>query len=738
MPLSSRLLATLSCVVFLFGSSIAPGADPNDNMLSSAISAWRSGQLDHADDVLAELIPRADRDPRPLYLKGIIAEARGGDGSAAFSQAADLEASLGQTRLVNRLLESVQGNVRAKIESSRQAARVRMKPDPVAARSSIAYADGLAAMNRGMLAEALDAFDSAIADGSEDARVYYMRGVVLARMGEVEDARKAFREGLKRETTGEQVRLVSSALQDVQGGIRQMIEQEVTVAQENGSLSRQENRQIVMRNEAALQQELLLADDERRDQLMAQIDAAQRERERLAAQEFMAKEEEAASISSTLEDSGDSSPIPDPTPQPVVEAPTSVANPFGGTTTSPTGSAVPPPANVAEAESSPVSLFNPGGEASSGGSTGVAAPDAVDVSWLSPQSELVVYVRPGDFVNSGFMQPIMSTPQAQGAISQMTANGGLRPQDIQSVTVGLGNVMAVAMQAGMAAQAGGGNVDGQALAQQLMEGGNGIAVVRLNTAFDFAPLANAAGGETIEYGGQTFFKMPAEGGGPVIGVYPVDSTTLVAGTEASLQSAIDRGPGSASNPAFGFVSGKSHVAIAFASPMMGIMSGSMPDDPSAPQFVQDLTAAIRGKIAGSGLTITAGEDLTIASVMNLIDADSAAAAAQALEGAVAQGQQMFPAVRASVPEPLQPVADDAVSSLSASSDGTMASISVTIPASLVSTLQQNPDILGQLMMMGAGLAPPGAGGGPPGSFGPPQGGSGFPAEGPPGGRPQGQ
>jgi hypothetical protein len=196
--------------------------------------------------------------------------------------------------------------------------------------------------------------------------------------------------------------------------------------------------------------------------------------------------------------------------------------------------------------------------------------------------------------------------------------------------------------------------------------------------------------------------MPDSGNGQIVGVHTVDARTLVIGSEDSLKAALDRGPGNASHPNFSFVPGQSHIAIAFASPMMAVMSGSMPVDESAPPFVQDLTNAIRGKIAGSGLAMTAGSDLTVASVMSLTDADAASTAAQALQSAAAQGQQMFPAVRANIPAPLQPIADQVVASLKASSEGTHASISATIPAALVTTLQQNPDILGQLMMMGGG------------------------------------
>jgi Flp pilus assembly protein TadD len=725
MTKTMRSVAMLICLSTFALLPSAVAAMPTDNLLSAAVSAWQAGELDAAEATLAQLIKPDDRDPRGLFLRGIITEQRGADGAADFRAAADIEAALGTSRLGNQLLERVQGKLRARIEAARSAARVALKPDPIAAMSSILYADGLAALKLGDQANAIAAFDKAIEAGSRDARVFYMRGVALERQDRSEEAVAAFRDGLALEVSGRQIMLVSEALQHVQGDVRRLIEEQVTVDEGGVAVSRQDNRRTVMHKEQLLQQELLLADDEQRAQLMARNEDSRMARERAAAEQYLSAEE-AATASPGLPNSTPETELTAPIEAPAAGQPTTpavVANPFGGTTTSTVR-------GPAEAEAAPGNPFLTGAAGSTGGSTTrSSAAGTVDFAWLAPDSELLVYIRPGDLLASEFMQPIMNLPQVQGGIAQASTASGINPADIESVTVGLGNVMAVGMQAAMQAQGGGAApVNVEALMKKLMEGGNGIVVIRTTTDIDVAPLAAAVGAESVDYNGKSYFRKSGEDDTQSVAVHSVDGRTFVVGSDASLEAALDRGPGSGSHPAFDFVSGQSHFAVAFASPMMAIMSGSMPIDDAAPPFVKDLTNAIRGKVAGSGLTITADNGLTIASVMSLSDAEAATAAAAALKDAVTQGQQMFPIVKGSVPPPLQTVADQVVASLSASSAGTQASISATIPGALITTLQENPDILQQLMMMGAS----GMGGGGPGA-GNPSDGFGFPAEDPSGG-----
>lgn len=699
-------------------------ASSADNLLSTAVTAWKSGDAAGASRALDQLLESGTTDPRAVYLRGILTEQSGGDGSEQLRAAAELEAASGRSRLVNQLLEAVQGPLRGRIESLRQEARNSLKPDPVAARHAVLYSKGLAALKSGNLSAAIAAFDQAIAENTADARIHYMRGVALVRSGDRDGGIAAFQEGLSRETTGDQIRMVNAALRNVQGDVRQLIEENTVVAHGSGQFSRQDNRQLVMQQEELFQQQLAEADEQRRGEMLAQTEQARLDRARRAAESIIAAEQSDAEKRALLGAAEESNPF-QTQPQPEVPAETQAsapANPFGGNVASPFGGN----AATAEAESStPVNPFL---------SSATAAPSAgsaaIDFSWLSPQSELLVYIRPSELLGSPFVQPLTAGGNAPGEAL------GISPTDIDSVTMGIGNVMAVAMQAGMQAQAAGGAVDGAALFQQLLNGGNGIAVARTKSDIDVAQLAAATQAEAVEYNGVTYYRVPGPPDSPPMAVHGVDARTFVAGSEDSLKAALDRGPGNGNNPVFGFVSGTNHLAIAFASPMMSIMSGSMPDDPNAPQFVQDLTSAIRGKIAGSGLTIMAGRDLQVTSVMSLTDSASATAAGRALQGAAAQGKQAFPQVRPMVPEKLQSIADQIVSSLTASSSGNQATITATIPASLVTTLQENPEILGQLMMGAGGLGgPPG---GPPGApgFGPPGGadpsqGFGFPPAGSP-------
>ena len=260
-----RSSVVLSCFVLLFASTLSSvsAAEPSaakpsaaDQMVA-AVESWRIGDLDAAQEQLTQMIEAGTRDARVYYYRALVSEQLGSDSDQDLKAAARLEAETTSTRLVNRALENVQGATRAKIEKYRSEARAKLKPDPKAEADKALYREGIEAWKAHDSATALAKFDAVIADGGTDARVFYLRGVVLAEMGQTEEAKVAFAAGLAHEKSAKDIELVNLALVDVQGGVRQMIEEQTTVEIDGSVVSRQAAHRMIRRLDSMSQEERL-------------------------------------------------------------------------------------------------------------------------------------------------------------------------------------------------------------------------------------------------------------------------------------------------------------------------------------------------------------------------------------------------------------------------------------------------------------------------------------------------
>lgn len=755
------LLVTLS----LGASAHLAAAEPTaDKPLAQAVSALHQGDPQAAHDKLSEIIASGTSDARVFYYHGLASEALGQDGTDDFAAGAKLEVAQSSARLVNEALEKTQGPLRTKIERIRTDARNAFKTDPARAQDLRTNADGLDAFKRGDLETAQSKFSALTTAGSADARAYYMHGVVLAKQGDLDGARAMFRDGLAREIAASNVKQsatllpapgsnsaatsrvvmdhsksVSHALEFVQGDIRRILEEEVAADVNNQKISRQAFNRELLKQAATYQEQLFAASDQQRAEMIAQIEQAQREREKTAAAAIESEEKKQAELEAALKgatnptDSGSEAPMPE----------TSIA--ANSNNAAPNETTTPDPADTEPTTDSTKPAVNPFLSSGSGSKPATVA-NAINTAWIDPAAELVIYVRPSDLMASGFMKPLMNSEEAQKAFSEMSGETGFTPADIESVTFGMSNFMARMMSIGMQVQGAGGQPNPEEISRQLLEGDSGVAVIRSKIDIDFAKLSETSGAEAITHGDATYYKLPQEGdaaNAPVVAVYPVDAKTYLFGTEIAITTAIDRGPGEEANGMFGFVGGDTHFALIFANPTLPLMSSQIPDNPQSPPFAKNLMNAVRGKVTGTALTVNAANNLTIGSVISLNDPASGTAAASALDEGIAQAKQFsqFLPQMGQIPQPMIPVMQFAIDSMKSTANGGIVKAEITIPASIIKVIQDNPGMFQQMVppiQGGPGAAPgfgppgvPGAGGPIPPAGGNPSSGFGFPQPGQP-------
>lgn len=701
-------MSAFSALLFA-GSSQALAFNSQDS-LNSALTAWRSGDLKSAQAQLTTLIDGGSSDPRLYFYRGILATQLGQDGDADFQKGAQLEAETGNTRLVNSALERTQGTLRARIEKFRRDARADYKPDPKAVKAAATFREALEDRRAGNLKAALSKLES-LTDGGTDPRYYYMHGVVLAESGDKEKAKAAFAEGLKRETTLEHVTLVNELLSSVQGEVRQLVEESATLQSGETQVTRQSNRRLL---------QMLAARSE--DQLLAESNAATaaaerqallelENRRRAAAEEFAAQREkpepgvtiaqvdppaEPAEKTPTGEADSAAKPEmqPETTPTPAVSPSTAAANPFlGGAAVTPT---VPTPAPGGP------ELGGPG----FGGMTFPVPPKAdpvssveagpIELAYLPENAELVIYARPADLLKSGFASPLTQLPPFMMSQEKMKADIGFDVSEIDSVTVGVANLVATALPLMVGGPGAGGPPgappDQAALMNKMFGGKNSVSVLRTVSDQDIAPFLTKQGATQKTIGGATVYVMPSPDPSiPPMAAYAADARTFVFASEDGIEETLKRSS-SANRDEFQFVSRSSHVVFAFASPLLAGMSGSIPQLPeTTPPPVVQLVDAIRGNISGAAISISAGSDLQLSISVNTAEASSEAS--EGLTGTIEFAKLVAPMAMGQAPPSMQPVLQKVLGSLAASSEGAALKVSAEVPFEMINAVLSDPMIM---------------------------------------------
>jgi tetratricopeptide (TPR) repeat protein len=655
----------------------------NDSLLNNALSVWRAGDFAAAEKMLSDIIENGTDDPRPLYFRGILTEQSGKDGTADLQAAAKLEAETSTASLVNRSIERTQGPLRVRIERYRLAARNALKADPENERLKLVYRDALEARRQGKSEAAIQLLRDA-ATGGADPRYFYMLGVTLAETGQDEEAKEYFVKGLEHEQTPEQSQLVSEALSGVQGDIRRMIEEQTSIEVAGQKITRQTNVREIRRRSLMTQDQLLADASAVREMAAARAEAEDAARRKAVADKILAENKARDAAAERMKEKA-------------VAAADKPADP--ATTEMPDEPAVAATEPMPADPDAPVNPFLTGG---AGTGPAMAAKSSVtagpiDMSYLPASTEYLMYVRPGDLLESGFAKPLTDMPQFQQAMTEMSAQTGFVPGDIDSVTMGMGNLIATMIPV-IGQAMGGGQPDGAAISKQLMGGENSMIVVRTNKDLDIAALMTQGNATESTHDGKTYYVLPnPDSNAPVMALHAVDSKTFLLASEAGLKAAMTNGPGEATNEQFAFVSRSSHLVQAFSSPLLAGMSAGIPDPPpNSPPQVAQLVGAIKGRISGGAIVMDAGSDLALNIKLNLTEESAAGEANQALTGLVMMGKQMAPFALGQAPPPLQPSLGQAVNSLASTSADSQVTVSITIPGTLVQVLKDNPELLGPM------------------------------------------
>jgi len=696
-------LRTAVLLVSMLFSSGVRAAVPDK--YSDAVAALKGGDATGAMQQLTELVEAGSRDPRVYYFRGIAAAGLNQSPDADFKKGAALEAAAGSSRTVNAALESVQGDLRRKIEQFRAQGKAAANPNAAAAAQRQLFREALELRRTGKLPEAAQKLQELTETGT-DPRYFYLHGVVLSEQGEEAAAKARFSEALKHETTPNDIKLVNEFLSGLSVATRQMVEKNAVVQVGDQTVTRREMHAEIRRR-ALLTEEQLLAEANKAAAQEEQAEKNRVEASRRAAVADILKqrEQQMAKEQAVLAATGASKPEePEmreaPAPAVAATVPSAAVKPAP---TSPAAAATPDAPK--KASSNPFL-----GGAVKKPAAGVAASrpssslEPINLSWMPANMELLVVIRPGDILNSGLGKSLLSDPAALAAFS--AAMPGMQPTDIESVTMGFGSIVATMLP--VITQAAAGTQPDPAKLTQQLAGPGTVAVVRMSKDVDLQAVAAAIGATEKTAGSVSYFvmKSPQEGT-PDTAMHAIDAKTLLTGSPAGVEAALKQGAGDATRDNFSFA-GNGHVVLGFSSPALVGLSAGIPDPADgAPPQLTAIAAAIKGKILGAAIGVDFSNDLDLTITLQLTEEEAAQEAGKALGEGLMLVKQMGPLLAGSAPPDLAPGLMTAMSSLANGGRGDTLTLSAKLPAALLDALKtQAQNFAPQLQ----GL--PGAPGGP--------------------------
>ena len=249
--MSSRLITAmlLSCCLISCPQTEAQESKSSSDQYAEAVIAYFAKDYNLSDSVLTGLIEDGTGDPRIYYIRGLSRHA-GGNVDAAevdFEAGARLEYS-GLVRVnVPRSLERFQGPVRQALEKYR---RLAQRDSALSSRTHKkdrallqVTANGKEAFLAGNHEVAVQLLDVAVANGSNDPRTYYFRGLAKQELGRSGEAAIDYKRAIGLELQPANRIDVDVALESVQGEARLALKkyrhEAISVARQAGAKKRQ-------------------------------------------------------------------------------------------------------------------------------------------------------------------------------------------------------------------------------------------------------------------------------------------------------------------------------------------------------------------------------------------------------------------------------------------------------------------------------------------------------------------
>lgn len=315
--------------------------------------------------------------------------------------------------------------------------------------------------------------------------------------------------------------------------------------------------------------------------------------------------------------------------------------------------------------------------------------------WMPADTELVMHVKVADLWKAPLLKSQVESPEAMEGVKKMQAMIGLAPDEIESVTFGM-----VDMQSAQGMQP---MVMGAAMGMPVQPKlPKAMLVIRSRKSVTLEEILKlSAELKPAEHNMKKYFEW--SGNGDSAAGWLADPTTLIVSSPDDLKVAMDRGETVKPRKELTFMDPAPQIILLVApkdpKTFASGMSAPVPV-PGAPASLANTQKALSDSLTAFGLGVSIKGGFDVQTALLSKDPDAAGKLKTGFDELIAEGRKQFEGSRPTLPPVVADLGAVLLGSLKAESQGTVTKVSVGVPDSAQSKLEELQGMLPLLLMAG--------------------------------------
>ena len=340
--------------------------------------------------------------------------------------------------------------------------------------------------------------------------------------------------------------------------------------------------------------------------------------------------------------------------------------------------------------------------------------------WMPADTDLIVHAKLADIWQAPLLKEPLKSPQVETGLKEFEKQFGMPPSDVESVTIGVVDLMGGIVKMLTAGPPAGG-VPGfglPAFPTMSPQEAHYVMVVRTKKPIDLKLISQAIPNATMrDKNGKPYFEVAANFMQPANGGWSPESNTLILATSNELMATIERGETVVPRKE---LAGINHLPqLVIAGVVRGLRSDEIQQAESKqimfPPFFAELwrpDGKYSPRMGSMGLTLKGGFDLQISAFSNTNEGSQNIKVA--FESFVKELRSMFDGYKTTAPPLIGELGELLLTNLKIEEQNQKVSLSTGVPDSAQEKLEQLPPVIMMMAMMGGmSGAPGGFPGGPP-------------------------
>ena len=344
-----------------------------------------------------------------------------------------------------------------------------------------------------------------------------------------------------------------------------------------------------------------------------------------------------------------------------------------------------------------------------------AAEKMLGLRWMSAETDLLIHLKVAEVFAAPLLKGPLSDPSVTAAQKEFETNVGLKPTEIESISLGLIGLANAITKASPPSLMNGFGLGGPSVPAVAPEDQHFIMVVKTRKPIDLKVDAQQfPAGSIKELNGKSYLDIPSANAASASGgVWSPDSTTVIFATTKELMATMQRGETVIPRKEFAAIDHLPQLVLAGIVPPPKTDGTQLPPGMSAGMVDPKDLANIR--MVNLGLSVKGGFELKLAATST--NPESAKKLKTEVDNGVSQLRPLFDLYKTTAPPVIADLGEMLLTSLKIEEQSETVKVSLGVPDSAQGQLEQLPAIV-MLMAMSGGMGG-GLGGGLGGFGGPP-------------------